>query len=495
MATANKKITGYTLRDPGILIETQELGDFTENALKIYGEEVNLNRAVPDYRDGLKPVTRRIMWALQNLPKAQLLKTAKLVGDCLGNYHPHSDISIKGAIATLVTGNVNPITGIGNWGSLIDPVGADRYTNVQMSAYGATFFGRNYFPLTTMMPTYDDKSKEPLYLPALLPNLLLNGTDGIGLGLTTHIPAFTPKSLLPILADMAEGVELTVKSVASRLEFSDQYGGVVVKNKESLAKVAFLLENTSGSVPWTSPFTVDRDAKSITISSFCPNVNPIKLVEDKLKPMQEVSRVDTGKGVSYIIQLRKDLNYNEFDAFLIKFKKMVSSSVSYHLYVTQRKEVDGKKVVAFANVPLLKLMRMWISYRIKLEVSSLNYRLAEVAKRDHYLGLLIRACDSLDIIFKALRAPDPKAHLIKGMKITDEEAEMILNLKVRQLTKLDQDKLTEEREQLANLKVTLNRMLKKPNLVVASFLRSHAERFTLDAHDCALQYTLGAKAS
>jgi DNA gyrase subunit A len=397
---ATKKSTvskdSYQLRDPGIQIEEVELGAFTERSLRIYGEEVNLNRAVPDFRDGLKPVGRRILWALQGLPKDQMLKTSRLVGEVIGKFHPHGSSSVVGAIGTTVVSNANPIAGVGNWGSIIDSIGADRYTNVLLSKYGKTFFHPSYLPLSTLIPNYDDKDVEPLFIPALLPNLLLNGAEGIGLGLTTKIPAFTPASLLPLLADMAEDKDLPDKEIAKRLEFSHQYGGVAVKSKANFLKVIDLLNATSASIQWTSPFEVDRDKKCITISNFGPEVNPITLIENKVKPLTEVSSVHSGKGVSYSIQIRKDLNFNEFDKFVEKFTKMVSTSISYQLYVTSSKMVEGKKKVKFANVTLKDLMGRWVKYRIALEVASLKYRVSVHEKRDLYLSLLIRACDSLD---------------------------------------------------------------------------------------------------
>jgi DNA gyrase/topoisomerase IV, subunit A len=418
-----------------------------------------------------------------------LIASGKTIDGSLSLSCVHNS-SVVGAIGTTVVSNANPIAGVGNWGSIIDSIGADRYTNVLLSKYGKTFFHPSYLPLSTLIPNYDDKDVEPLFIPALLPNLLLNGAEGIGLGLTTKIPAFTPASLLPLLADMAEDKDISDKEIAKRLEFSHQYGGVAVKSKANFLKVIELLNATSASIQWTSPFEVDRDKKCITISNFGPEVNPITLIENKVKPLSEVSSVHSGKGVSYSIQIRKDLNFNEFDKFVEKFTKMVSTSISYQLYVTTSKMVDGKKKVKFANVTLKDLMGRWVKYRIALEVASLKYRISVHEKRDLYLSLLIRACDSLDLIFKALRSSDPKASIVKGMKITEEEADIILNLKVRQLTKLDQDQLTAERKEIASKIQVLNKMLKQPKQVVADYLRNAVDQFTLERHDCSLQWTM-----
>jgi DNA gyrase/topoisomerase IV subunit A len=492
MATKPKKpATDYSLHAQGQLIEDVEIGAFTENALRIYGEEVNLNRSVPDFRDGLKPVARRILWALQGLPKDQLLKTARLIGEVLGKFHPHGDASISGAVTTAVTSSTNAIVGVGNWGSLIDPVGASRYTNVQMSAFGKTFFHRDYTPLTALVPNYDGKDKEPLTLPALLPNLLLNGAEGIGLGLNTRIPAFTPTSILPVLADMAEGATFEAKDLAKKLVFYHPYGGETLRTRENFKRITDFFSGTSGTVAWTSPFEVDRDKKQILISKFGPEINPIRLIEEKVKPLTEVSQVHSGKGVSYVIQVRRDLNFNEFDAFVEKFRKLVNSSISYQVYVTVRtlsKEDSTKYQTRFANVPIPKLMQMWVKYRIALEARSIAWRLSEAEKQLAYLRLLIRACDALDVIFAALRKDDPKSHLISKLKLTDEEADTILNLRVKQLSKLDQSRLEKEVKDV-QVKIKSLKAL-KPNLEVAKFLNNAASCFSLEKHDCATQWTL-----
>ena len=401
--------------------------------------------------------------------------------------------SISGAIETLVVAPTNTVRGVGGWGSIIDRPGAPRYTNLLLSDYGQTFFHKHYTGLMDLVPSYDDKDVEPLTLPALLPNLLLNGSEGIGLGLTTRIPAFTPATLLPLLADLADGTEVTPQQAAKRLEFYHQYGGVVPKNKESLQKITTLLESTSGSVRWTSPYEVDRDRKQIKISAFAPEINPIRLVEDKLKGSPQVASVHSGKGVSYIIQVNKSLNYVEFDAFVKKFEVMVTSNINYQIYITYRKLVDGRARVRFANLTLMKLMALWVDYRIKLEKASLTARIAEEERRQRRLELLIRAHDCLDIIFRALKSTTPKELIMRGMEISAEDADYILDLKARQLTKLDQEALKEQvktcKENIRELRI----LLKKPAQVVSEFLRKAAANFVNKVNDCSRQYEMQSR--
>lgn len=494
MATKAKQVKSkLTLKSESVLLEEIELGLFTENSLRTYGEEVNLNRSVPDYRDGLKPVQRRILWSMHTMPSNQLIKTARVIGDVLGKYHPHAQAGVVGAVATLVVSATTPIEGVGNWGSIIDPPGADRYTNVLFSEYGKTFFHKNYLAISPLVLNYDGKDKEPLLIPATLPNLLLNGAEGIGLGLNTRIPAFTPGSLLPVLSEIAAGHDLKLTAVAKRLVLYHQYGGQPVKSPENTKRLLQLLETPQASVLWESPFEVDRDKKQLTISNFAPEVNPIKLIEDKVKPMVEVASVHSGKGVSYIIQFRKDLNFIDMDKAIAKIKKFTSSTISYQIYVTSRKlskHDPSKFETKFSNLPLMKLMQLWVRYRIDLEKRSLEHQKRQAEEHLVYLKLLILACDSLDVIFKALRQPDPKAYLMKAMKLEDSEAEIILNLRVKQLSKLDQDKLNADTKEVHAKIKSLIALLKNPAKVVSEFLSEHAEKFALEKHDCSTQHVL-----
>jgi topoisomerase-4 subunit A len=428
------------------------------------------------------------------MPGNQMIKTARVVGDTLGRFHPHGEDSLVGAITTEVISPVNAITGVGNWGSLIDSAGSPRYTNVLMSAYGKSFFHPNYLPLADKVPSYDYKDSEPLTLPALLPNLLLNGAEGIGLGITTCIPAFTPQSLLPVLADMALGTEFTSLELAKHLEFFHGYGGIVEKGKDNLARIVELFDNPSGSVTWTSPMEVLRDSKQIILRNFAPGVNPIKLVDEVLKPLKEVASVRSGSGVSYVIQVRRDVNFNEFDAFALKVKRLVTASKSYHGTITARTALpDGEYSVKFAKIPIPRIMKMWVNYRVKLEVKSLTWRIAKTEKEKAYTELLVRASDSLDIIFKALRQNDPRAVIVAKMGITEEEADSILNLKVRQLSKLDQDALKEKIAVLVEEIKSLKQELKIPHEKVADFLNRCAATFRPSTNDCSKQWELSSK--
>ena len=382
--------------------------------------------------------------------------------------------SAYGALVTLANAPTPPVDGIGNWGTLIDPAAAYRYTNARLTEYGKMMFHRDYFPTIPKLPNFDQTWKEPLLIPTLLPNLLFNGSSGIGVGIRTDIPAFTPPSVIKLMIRILEGEKPTPKEFARQLEFYNQYGGHVAKNKNTLPGIEEFMSSTAGSVTWACDMDVIEERKQVVIHGFCPDVKPTVLVESKLKPMQEVQSVVSGDGLSYVVQVKKTLNMNEFNKVVEKIRKLTTAKVSYEIYVTARKLKEGyddRYETEFLSLSIPQLFVRWLKWRIALEKDSLDYRISEVEKRIRLLELLALACDNLKVIFDALKTKDPAPVIAKGLKITLDEANIILDRKVRQLSRLDADKLQGDlKVQRAALK-ELKAKRKNPVSEVLEFMR------------------------
>lgn len=479
MVTTRKTRPKGVPTGPLAAVADKDLLSFVGASMRTYGTEVNLERSVPDFRDGLKPVVRRLLWAMHQLPGDGQHKSARLVGDTMGRFHPHGDSSLYGALVTQVNAPVTPFIGIGNWGTLVDPAAAHRYTNIKMSTYGRMFFGKHYTPVTDKVPNFDRSDKEPLVLPALLPNLLFNGTSGIGVGVTTRIPAFEPSTVLDCMIRLLNREEMTARDYAKTLKFYYQYGGVAKRDKAGMAAAAAFFDSTKGSMVWESPLTVDPIAKTIVIDKFAPDFDPVKVTETKIRPLPEVRSVVGGEGLSYVISARKDLNGTDFNKLVDKVKRLTTTKVSYEVYVTERLVVDtGDKIeykVNFITCSIPELMHRWLKWRVKLEARSLDWRIQQTEGDIAYLKLLIYAADCLDIIFKGLRQPEPNAYLVKHMKITADQADQILDLKVRQLSKLDQDKLKGRLKEAQDHLKALIVKRKTPALEVKKFLEACRE--------------------
>lgn len=467
----------------------QDLLAFTREAMTIYGKTVNLERAVPDFRDGLKPVSRRAIHAASALAKDSKIKAARLVGEVMGLYHPHGDSGIFGGISTLVDNLCFEIEGFGNWGNLIAPPAAMRYVECKLSKYGQSFSHRDFYndTVTNFVPNYDFSSKEPLVMPAQFPNLLLNGSEGIGVGISLCIPAFTPQSLLPLLSDLCLNPGSVDKPrIVKDLEFSNAWGGAVIKNKANRLALSELLSSSETSIVWECAVEVDDTAKTITLRNFVKGINVEKLLlrlrDVKLNGVYVVQSVGDLTGqFGKIIYLKKSVSVSDLELIASKIRKLMTVRTRYAIYVTERmidsKDPD-KYSVNFYQMTLLQLMVKWLKWRIDLETRSLDYRIKVMLRNIEITKLLLFVTDHVDQIIKIVRtADDPKAKLMSVFKLKEEDAEIILERKIRNLSKLEKSKLEQQLSNQKKLLADLERRRKNPRKEVGNFLKNAVPLF------------------
>lgn len=463
------KSQGAAAKSIGV-VRSESLATFGQREMGLYAEEVNLARAVPDLIDGLKPVQRRIMWAASLLGK-DFVKTARLTGDIIGKYHPHGDKSVADAITTIVQSNVSTLHGKGNWGSLIDPAAAMRYTNCRLSYYGWSFFDPDYVnkTVTSFVPNYDDTTFEPVSLPALMPNVLINGGEGIGVGTTTKLPTFTPESLAAVMTRLLKGEKLQAEDFAKGLKYLNRYGGRIVKSKENKQGWLNLFKQSSASVQFEAELVIDRDNKAVEIDDWPAGLNPVKFIE-KVRTFKGVDHAYNHKGATgFRIEVDRKFNYAQFDSLVNKIQKATQVRRAFKINVTHRKSKIDDGVVTFdtkqLSLSVPQLLIAWLKERIALEKRSLEYRIVRQQAAIDYSMLLIFASNNLEVIFDSLRAKDSKAYLVKHLRLPPEDADKILELKVRQLSKLDQDaikeKLKEQKALMKQLKAWLDSPKKK----------------------------------
>lgn len=403
-----------------------------------------------------------------------------LVHNCMGTLHPHGDTSIYGALVTAVNAPCPPFKGTGNWGSMMDGAAASRYTEMMLSTYGKQFLISDYLACVPMAPNYDDKDLEPVFLPALLPSLFLNDNSGIGLAVTSGIPAFTPTSLLGVLIRMIDKEQMTPLEFAKALEFYEPWGGVTVNSKANKLQRLQLMNSDRATIQFHSPLKIEREAKRILVNDFAPNLNHDKFL-DAVRKIVQVKSCHAGKGMGYVIQVHPSTNFIEFDKVCDQVQKLSETRVSYRLYVSSRKlvaEGDTPTVeVEFMTGSVPQLLLKWLKFRIALESRCIQYRIDETNKVIARLELMIYACDHLDVIFKALRTTDPAAAISKGLKITMEQAKSILELRVRQLSRLDQNVLKEKLAAMQKRLAILQKQLKRPAANVRKYFENCLELF------------------
>jgi DNA gyrase/topoisomerase IV subunit A len=415
--------------------------------MKRYGTYINENRALPDYRDGMKPVFRRTLWAMNDMPKGHLVKTARVAGDVIGKYHPHGDQPVVDAIESLMHAPAKPFIGQGNWGTATDGAAAMRYTELRLSKYGAMFIDPDYLAVSDYIPNYDGSLKEPVLLPSLLPNLFLNGTYGIGMGTTSWIPSYTVKSVLALMTRLLKKEKLELNDYVEGLEFKFAWGGRLVKTKENKAALKRFYKTGAESIQFHSNLKIDRDRGQIVFDEFGPKVNPINAAES-LKGMVGVQRVlnDSDKtGTRFTIYLAK-ASEKEREKVITKIVNSTTKALNFRVNVTERtKNGNSVDVVLFPST-IPELFVKWLKWRIELEAKCLDYKIKKQKELINHSSMLIHAINNLQIIIASLKTDDPALYLIKHLKINKEQAEYILELRVRQLSKMDKEKVIERKK-------------------------------------------------
>ena len=444
-------------------VKHEALRDFGKRNMTTYAVAVNLDRSVPDIYDGMKPVQRRILWAASQQAKNEFVKSARTVGDVLGKYHPHGDASVYGAMVTMTHRPTPTIQGKGNWGNMIDGPAAYRYTNARLSQYGYSFFLSDYIhkDVTTFVPNYDDKEIEPVTLPAQLPNVIINGGDGIGVGITTELPTFTPESVIDILERLLQGEKLQSLDFAKTLKFAHKWGGHMVATKENRLAWIKMFRESETNVKFESELEVNRDRKKLVISDWPPGTNLQRFI-DKVRAMQETQRCYNSKGSSTLtIECKPAYNFVQFDKFVEKVQLATRQSCSFKINVTKREATTVDGVTSFETkflaLSVPQLIMQWLRMRLELEQRSLAYRVSKQEAAIAYSKLLIFVSSKLETLFAALKTSDPDAYLVKHLKLSAEQAKQVLDLPTRRWSKMDQQeinaKLKEQEKFLGQLQV------------------------------------------
>lgn len=475
MKTKKQKVGKLPSSSLKAKVVKQSITVYGMKALKLYGDETNLDRATPDLIDGLKPVHRRIVYASDAVPRGQYVKSARIVGDVMGKYHPHGDSSIYGGMVTMVQACTPLLHGEGNWGNIIAEPAAMRYTNARLSFFGRAGFDPDYAnkEVTSFVPNYDDKDVEPVSIPFPLPVILFNGGEGIGYGAACSIPSFTPESVVAVLKQLLAGEKMKPVDFAKALKPDNKWGGEFVNTKENRLAWLQMFLTSKASVQFQSPLTVDSLKKTIIINEWPSGLNPLKFV-DWVREMEETQEVYTSKGSSeFTIVMKRAYNSVQFDAYLKKIQNKTKVKASYNINVTSRKAtitdgvVDYEVALLALSVP--KLVIAWLRARIETEIRSLNYRIRKQDAAIAYSKLLIFAASKLDIIIPIVRfGKKPREELAAKLKITVDQADQILELKLRQLTKLDQAALQEKLKAQIKFMEQLNKWLKSPKRKVSS---------------------------
>ncbi len=448
-------------------IEREPLKSFAERAYLDYSMYVILDRALPHLGDGLKPVQRRIIYAMSELGLAagsKHKKSARTVGDVIGKFHPHGDSACYEAMVHMAQDfsyRYPLVDGQGNWGSTDDPksFAAMRYTESRLTRYADLLLDELDSATVEWVPNFDGSLDEPTLLPARVPNLLLNGGSGIAVGMATDIPPHNLREVVNACVALLDDPGLTTRKIMTYVKGPDlPTGGEIVSPRADLVQ---MYETGSGSFKARATYEIEDG--EIVIDALPFQVSGSKVLEqiEALRQQKKLPMVD----------FTRDESDHENPTRLVivpKSNRVDVVELMNHLFATTDLERNYRvnlNVIGLDGRPrvmgLKQLLLEWLEFRKSTVTRRLKHRHEKVSARLHILDGLLIAYLNLDEVIRIVRREDePKPVLIKRFKLSDEQAEAILETKLRHLARLEEMKIREEQKKLAEERDEIDRILK-----------------------------------
>ena len=448
-------------------IEQVPLAQFTEKAYLDYSMYVVLDRALPHIGDGLKPVQRRIVYAMSDLglsASSKPKKAARTVGDVIGKFHPHGDSACYEAMVHMAQPfayRYPIVDGQGNWGSQDDPksFAAMRYTEAKLTRYAQVLLRELGQGTVDWQPNFDGTLREPVMLPAELPNLLLNGTSGIAVGMSTDVPPHNLREVASALIKLLDKPALTPGQLAKLVKGPDfPTGGELIS---SAAEIAEVYKTGLGTLRVRASWTLEDG--EIVVTALPWQTSGAKVLEQIAGQMR-------AKKLPLVEDLRDESDHENPTRLVLspKSNRVDTEALMGHLFATTDLERTVRvncNVIGLDGRPrvygLRELLNEWLEFRRATVRRRLEHRLEKVTDRLHVLDGLLIAYLNIDAVIKIIRTEDePKPVLMKRFKLSDRQAEAILELRLRHLAKLEEMRIRGELDELKAEKADLERTLK-----------------------------------
>lgn len=448
-------------------IESQSMSEFTRKAYLDYSMYVILDRALPNLADGLKPVQRRIIYAMSELGLSAISKpkkSARTVGDVLGKYHPHGDSACYEAMVLMAQSfsyRYPIVHGQGNWGSIDDPksFAAMRYTEAKLSAYARLLLQELGQGTVDWIPNFDGTMEEPQLLPAQVPNVLLNGSTGIAVGMSTDIPPHNLREVLDACLHLLKHPKATIDKIMSFIPGPDYpTNAEIITSPEDIDK---MYRTGHGSIRMRAVY--EEEDGEIIITALPHQASGSKILEQIAAQMQ-------AKKLSMVSDLRDEADHQNPIRLVVtpRSNRVNVEQLMGHLFATTDLEktyrcnmnmigLDGRPSVKALNV----VLREWLEFRVQTVRRRLQYRLDKVEARLHILKGLLIAFLNLDEVIRIIREDEePKKELMKKFKLSEIQADAILDTKLRHLARLEEMKIQGESDELAKERKALKALLK-----------------------------------
>ena len=447
-------------------VERRSLADFTEQAYLNYSMYVIMDRALPHIGDGLKPVQRRIIYAMSELgldADSKHKKSARTVGDVLGKFHPHGDSACYEAMVLMAqpfSYRYTLVDGQGNWGAPDDPksFAAMRYTEARLSRYAEVLLGELGQGTVDWVPNFDGTLDEPATLPARLPNLLLNGTTGIAVGMATDVPPHNLREVATACIRLLDEPNATVEQLCEHVLGPDYpTEAEIITPRSDLLKI---YETGKGSVRMRAVYRIEDG--DIVVTALPHQVSGAKVLEQIAAQMQ-------AKKLPMVADLRDESDHEHPCRIVIipRSNRVDAGELMQHLFATTELESSYRvntNVIGLDGKPSVKNLRTllteWLTYRVNTVRRRLQFRLDKVERRLHLLEGLLTAFLNLDEVIHIIRTEDqPKPVLMARFGLDDIQADYILDTRLRQLARLEEMKIRGEQDALAKERAKLQALL------------------------------------
>jgi topoisomerase-4 subunit A len=437
-------------------VEKLPLKEFTEKAYLDYSMFVIMDRALPHIGDGLKPVQRRIIYAMSELglkAGAKYKKSARTVGDVLGKFHPHGDSACYEAMVLMAqqfSYRYPLIDGQGNWGSPDDPksFAAMRYTESRLARFAELLLSEVGQGTVDWTPNFDGTLEEPKILPARAPHVLLNGISGIAVGMATDIPPHNLREVVKACIHLLDKPKATLDELCAFIQGPDYPTDAEIITPRS--EIMKLYETGNGSIRMRAVY--EREGSDIIVTALPHQVSGAKVLE-------QIAQQMTAKKLPMVEDLRDESDHENPTRLVItpRSNRIDPDALMAHIFATtdlERTYRVNMNMIGLNNRPQVKNLRQmlseWLTFRTDTVRRRLEYRLGKLNKRLHLLDGLLIAFLNLDEVIRIVRSEDePKPVLMKRFKLTEMQAEFILDTKLRQLARLEEMKIREEQEALA----------------------------------------------
>jgi topoisomerase-4 subunit A len=473
--------------------EQMPLRQYAERAYLDYSMYVILDRALPHVGDGLKPVQRRIVYAMSELglsAASRHKKSARTVGDVIGKYHPHGDSACYEAMVLMAqpfSYRYPLIDGQGNFGSPDDPksFAAMRYTESRLAPYAKLLLAELGQGTVDWIPNFDGSLKEPKLLPARVPNILLNGGQGIAVGMATDIPPHNLREVVSAAVRLLEKPRSTVADLCEHIQGPDfPTAGEIVTPRDELVA---MYETGHGGVKQRAVF--EKEGDEIVVTALPYQVSPAKVLEQIAAQMQ-------AKKLPMVTDLRDESDHEHPTRLVIvpRSNRVDAAALMAHLFATTDLEKGYRvnlNVIGNDGRPgvrnLVELLSEWIAYRKTTVTRRLEFRLDQVVDRLHVLEGFLVAYLNIDEVIEIIRSNDePKPVLMQRFELTGTQAEAILELKLRHLAKLEEMKIRGEKDELEKERASLEAILDSPaklKRLIRDELLADAEKYGDDGYD------------